>query len=294
MSNKNIILIIGSSSYLGKHLLMYLDSDKTIYTHYTKPFKNSIFFDLEESNIDEILKKNPNINKAIILAGMHNYKTINNNAKKAYKINVLKIKKILKLLKSNNIVPIYTSSDNVFDGIKGYYKESDKTNPKFSYAIQKVEIEKFILNNFDKYQIYRISKIIDRNLESDTLIANWIKKIKKNEKIVCASDNSFSPIDIEDLCIFISRLIKIDETGIFHLSSNENLSRKEMLDEILEKMPKEITYTQSISYKKLNEFKDSKNQPIHISLNSEKVIQITNHTPKKYSEVLSKALQDLE
>ena len=34
---------------------------------------------------------------------------------------------------------------------------------------------------------------------------------------------------------------------------------KEMLDEILEKMPKEITYTQSISYKKLNEFKDSKN-----------------------------------
>ena len=290
MIDKNKILVIGSSSYLGQYLSKHLDKKNVILTHFSKPSSDSIFFDLNKNNISDILKKNRKINKAIILAGIHNYQTINKNSEISYDINVHQIKNVLKSLKIYGIMPIYTSSDNVFDGTKGHYQETDRTNPQFNYANQKVEIEKFILNEFDKYQIYRISKIVDTNPNSNTLISNWIKQIKNNEKIICANDNSFSPIDIEDLCVFIKKLIQLDKNGIFHLSSNENLSRKKMLIELLKKTSSYIKYNHSIIYKNLNEFDGSEKQPVHISLNSEKAIQITNFYPKKYSQILDTIL----
>ena len=290
MANKNKILVIGSSSYLGRHLSKYLNKKNIILTHYSKPFLDSVFFDLKKNNISDILEKNTKISKAIILAGIHNYQMINKDSQTSYDINVLQIKNVLKSLKSYGIMPIYTSSDNVFDGTKGNYQETDRTNPQFNYANQKVEIEKFILNEFDKYQIYRISKIVDTNPDSNTLISNWIRQIKNNEKIICADDNSFSPIDVEDLCVFIKKLIQLNENGIFHLSSNENLSRKKMLTELLKKTSNHIKYNHSIIYKNLNEFEGSEKQPVHISLNSEKAIQRTNFYPKKYSQILDKIL----
>ena len=290
MIDNNKILVIGSSSYLGQYLSKYLNKKDVILTHYSKPFLDSIYFDLNKNNISDILKKNKKISNAIILAGVHSYKKINKNSKISFDVNVHQIKNVLKSLKSYGIMPIYTSSDNVFDGTKGNYQETDRTNPQFNYAKQKIEIEKFILNEFDKYQIYRISKIVDTNPDSNTLISNWIRQIKNNEKIICADDNSFSPIDVEDLCVFIKKLIQLNENGIFHLSSNENLSRKKMLTELLKKTSNHIKYNHSIIYKNLNEFEGSEKQPVHISLNSEKAIQRTNFYPKKYSQILDKIL----
>ena len=49
-----------------------------------------------------------------------------------------KTKNVIDYCFENNIVPIYISSDGVFDGLKGGYIETDKKNPTNCYgAIKK-------------------------------------------------------------------------------------------------------------------------------------------------------------
>ena len=99
------------------------------------------------------------------------------------------------------ILPIFLSSESVFDGIKGNYIESDSTRPTFVYAEHKDTIEKYIMNKFEKYLIFRIAKIFDSDLYGNTLIANWINDFVNNKDIFCADDNIFCPIHLNDLLI---------------------------------------------------------------------------------------------
>ncbi len=281
------LLIIGSSSYLGRNLAKHYHPEKLILTHNNSPMPNSIFFDMNKHSLDEILKKNPKIERSLILCGIHKYDVINAYPKRAYEVNVQNIKKILLSLKLNNVMPIFTSSDNVFDGKKGKYVETDMVNPTFDYARHKVEIEKYIINNFDNYQIFRISKIIDTNVNGNTLIIDWINKLKSNETILCADDNRFSPIEVNDLCVLIKKLIASELVGLFHLSSNIDLSRKEMLELFLQQVPINIKLSNKIIYKKLKDIKGCENQPASISLNAEKAISATQFKPKTFEEVLN-------
>ena len=69
------------------------------------------------------------------------------NYKKSYFINVYKTKKIIDYCFNKKIIPVYISSDGVFDGLKGNYKETDLKNPIHSYGKIKNEVEKYIIKS---------------------------------------------------------------------------------------------------------------------------------------------------
>jgi dTDP-4-dehydrorhamnose reductase len=284
-------LIIGSSSYLGQYLINYFKPSELILTHKNNPNSNSIFFDMNKDSLDKILERNTDIKKSVILCGIHKYNVINDDPEKAYEVNVKNIKKILMSLKLYNVMPIFTSSDNVFDGKKGKYLEEDNVNPTFYYAKHKVEIENFIKDKFTNYQIYRISKIIDTNIRGNTLIVDWINKLKRNETIVCAYNNRFSPIEVNDLCLQIKKLIFSETNGVFHLSSNTDLSRKQMLEMFLRKVPASLKMNKKIIYTKLNNIKGCEQQPLKISLNANKTINITKFKPKLFGKIIDEILK---
>jgi len=81
------------------------------------------------------------------------------NLEKSKALNVDSIKRILNRLKEWEIKPIFASSEFVFDGKKGNYKETDEVNPILLYGKQKVAIEDYIQSQFKDYLIFRLAKV---------------------------------------------------------------------------------------------------------------------------------------
>ena len=148
-----IILIIGGSGYYGSELARSLGLSKALKSYYKNKNQDGIFFDLASSKVSDVLIKYPNIKKVIISAGIIDFSFINNNPEKAQFYNVTCIKRIIDELDKLNLIPVYISSESVFDGKKGNYAESDKTNPTFTYGVQKDIIEKYIVNKFITFPI---------------------------------------------------------------------------------------------------------------------------------------------
>ena len=279
-----IILIIGGSGYYGSSLARTLGLAIVLKTYYKNKIHDGIFFDLASSKISDVLIKYPNIKKIIILAGINSFSIINNNPEKSNFYNVTCTKKIIDEILKLNLVPIFISSESVFDGKRGNYIESDKTNPTFLYGFQKVNIEQYIINKFIRFQILRLSKIFDSDLKGNTLVVNWIKKLDLNENIFCANDNFFSPIHLNDASELCKRIINNNCNGIYHICSEKSINRKDMLNMVLNYYSKYKDYSGKIYYKSLKEFLGAEKQPLNTSMSLKKTISETKFRPKTFNE----------
>ena len=122
----------------------------------------------------------------------------------------------------NNIYVIYLSSVSVFDGRRSFYKVNDKPNPFTKYGKFKLEVEKYILNNyFEKTSIIRLSKVIS---PQTPIIKKWLKEYAEGKPIYVYKDKFIAPIMIDQVFLKLNILISAKKSGIFHLSGKNNIS----------------------------------------------------------------------
>lgn len=267
------ILVIGASGNIGYPLYQNLKNNfNTVGTYKDNLKKNLIKFDVNKDKLSVILKKDK-FTDLILCQGLINFNEISKNPKLAKKTNfdslILQLKSIKKENKDLKI--IYFSSESIFDGHKGNYSERSKPKPILDYGLHKFKVENFIREKFKNYLIFRISKVYDTNNKQSSLITNWYNQLKRNEKIILATDNFLTPIHIDDLLKFVVKLIILDSKGIFNISSNDNKSRSELFD---------------IFYKRYNKYHKSKSQICRLPL---ELIQNKNlKIPKKTSLINKK------
>jgi len=142
---------------------------------------------------------------------------------KARSVNVGGTEKIAMYAHSYGAKLLYVSTDYVFDGKKGNYKETDETNPINFYGLSKLEGEKIIQNICDDYIIARTSVIFGKGRHN---FFTWIiEKLQNNEQINIVTDQFVSPTFNLDLSEQILALIQKNESGIFHTAGGQSISR---------------------------------------------------------------------
>ena len=222
-----MILVLGASGYIGKNLYKKFTLEKfdVMGTYFKNKADNLIYFDMSKMSLKE-LKFNKKIDYAIISTAVNvNIDNLKRDWKNSYFIDVERTKIIIDYCFHNNIIPIYISSDGVFDGIKGGYREADKKNPINCYGRIKNEVENHLLNSNHKFIILRTGRVFGTDLKDGTIITNMIKQLKEKKRILCADDHIFTPLHIEDLCGALIKLIRDKYEGILHLNSVEATSR---------------------------------------------------------------------
>ena len=278
------ILILGASSYVGSTLYKKLGPEKCIGTFYKKKINKGKYFNSITMNLDEILTNNDYITHAVILLGDTNPITCYSNAEKSYETNVNSIKRLILYLINNKIKPIFTSSEYVYDGKKGNYLEDENTNPLLLYGKQKLEIEKFLKNNCSEHIILRLGKVVGSIPGDGTLFSNWIKEINDKTEIICANDQIFSLIYLEDVVETLIQLIENNINGIYNLSCGLATSRLDLLKLLINK----INYTENtkvnikIKTCSIDDFQLGEKYPKNVSMNSyklSKILSIKFNTP---------------
>ena len=127
------------------------------------------------------------------------------------------------------------STDFVFDGAAGPYRETDQPNPLSVYARSKFEAER-IVQQLDglHYSIVRTIIVYGQgeNLSRSNLIL-WAKEaLEKGASIQIVHDQFRAPTWAADLAWACVRICELDQQGIFHISGPETLS----IDQIVERV----------------------------------------------------------
>ncbi len=267
------ILILGGSSYVGKHLFSALKSENSIATYCRTPIVNGIHFDSLNMKLSDILSSPETISTAVILLGDTNPETCAENPEKSNALNVESIKSIIKELIHLNIKPVFASSEFVFDGTKGSYIETDPANPILLYGKQKLEIENYLKENCDNYIITRFAKIFGTEPGDKTLFTNWLESISQNQTIKCANDQIFSPVHIKDVVESIIKLIENDCNGTYHIASSKPYSRLDLLNTLLEEVKKSHQTNVNIIHCSIHDFNLKEKRPLNVSMNPDKLIK---------------------
>ena len=169
-----MILITGSTGYIGSHLSLYFQKkkiefigiDNLSYSYKSNINKkaNHFFFDISsKKRVFQLIKKY-NIDTVIHAAAFSYVLEAEEEKKKYFLNNITKTKKFIDVCKKNRIKRfIFFSSSNVYKEKSGMLKinEKDLTNPKNFYGQNKLLIEQYLKKTkFDSLVILRLFNII--------------------------------------------------------------------------------------------------------------------------------------
>lgn len=279
-------LIIGASGYIGKNIYNSFSKNEKVIGTYHKNWKEGlIYFNLENPNLENLDIDLKSVSYALICSSITKPDDCKKNEDNSYKVNVEGTTKLIQQLFQKRIVPVFFSSEYVFDGKKGNYTESDKTAPNTIYGIQKKEIENLLLQTKKESLILRLSKVFGLERGDGTILTSTIDQLKRNEKIKCATDQIFSPIYIWDLVNALELALDKKLNGLYNLASPEHFSRYEL--SMLLKSELKLDSGEILPCS-IRDFNFLESRPLNTSLNIEKFINETGFEFTRMKDCISK------
>ena len=222
------ILIIGSNGLLGDSLIRFFhceQKNKVYGISRNKSIQNlSNFYQidfLDESYIDKMKRvRDENYPDLVINAsGLVSLSDCENNQQNANFLNGIINNEIINIFDESNYV--YISTDSVFNGKKGDYKEHDQTEPLNSYAKSKIIGENYVLKyNCPRYKVLR-TNLYGYGMNVRNSLANWALDSFRSDKDIDGFTNFlFNPLHTTQVGEVIKSLdFTEDNNTLYHLGS---------------------------------------------------------------------------
>jgi len=221
------ILITGGSGYIGRNLIDNLQNKYYVYSIGRRFLNLKNYFVCDITNNDNLKKIIVQIQPDVVIhcAGISNLVFCEKHPDITWEVNFEGTKNLIKTLKSFGLEVkfIFLSSDYVFNGKTGNYKEDDIPSPITVYGKVKYEIEKLIQQEFSNYTICRTANVYGNG--GGSFFNFVIDNLKCNKKIEIFEDTFFTPTQINNLIEMIDLIVTKDIRGILHTVGAERINR---------------------------------------------------------------------
>ncbi|MGB0880004.1 MAG: SDR family oxidoreductase, partial [Polaribacter sp.] len=237
------IVITGSNGLLGQSLVNLLLQEKEKYKAigFSKGKNRSGRDDFLYISIDitdailfkkELLKIKPDV--IINTAAMTHVDVCEDNKSGCDTLNIDVVKILVEVSEEIHAHIIHLSTDFIFDGKKGYYKETDTPNPLSYYGLSKLKSEEILTHSSIDYTILRTILVYGKVLDmSRNNIVLWVRQmLSEGKEITIVDDQYRMPTYVEDLAMACKISMDKKATGIYHISSNKLLSIYEIAQQI--------------------------------------------------------------
>lgn len=234
-------MITGSNGLLGQHLIKRLieTTEHTIVATgrgaCRLPFEISDLYDYFTLDItdgvavnDFILSHQPDV--IIHGAAMTQPDPCELNKIECWNVNVTATRFLTDAANKINARFIYISTDFVFDGVNGPYKETDEPGPVNYYGSSKLAAEKVVMESKLHWSIVRTVLVYGNILVGNrSNIISWVKdNLSQGKPIKVVSDQWRTPTYVEDLAKGILLVLEKNAEGIYHISGEEGMSPYDM------------------------------------------------------------------
>lgn len=228
------ILILGGSSIIGESLIRNFTAETSheliILSRNIQPlFKYSSSNLFAVSALDKkelknicIIEKPDFIINTVGLCGDVNCSADKNLAQA---LNVQLTELLVKICKINDSHLIMFSTDQVFDGKRGPFSETDAPDPLNYYARTKHTAENYCRAELLNYTIVRISDLFGySSLGKMDFILQMLNTLDLNPPLVIQSDTMFNPAFSDDIARAVIKIVEKKRTGIYHVGSADYMS----------------------------------------------------------------------
>lgn len=238
------ILITGSNGLLGQKLVKQLMNDPEVDFLATSRGANRMtesgefnYQSLDITDKEAVLKVVSEYAPDVLIhtAAMTNVDACEIEPVKCRELNVTAVEHIVAACKQNNTHLVHLSTDFVFDGREGPYREEDRPNPLSYYGQSKLDAEQMVMESgLDKWSIVRtiiVYGIVEDMSRSNIVL--WAKgALEKGDPLNIVNDQFRMPTLAEDLADGCIRVAKQQATGIFHISGKDFMSIIELVERV--------------------------------------------------------------
>ena len=285
------ILITGSTGQLGNSLgKVFKSRYDLVSTSRTKPNKNTNhFLDITNSLLvkDMVSAISPDI--IINLAALTNVDLCESNPDLAHAINFQGVKNLVNVFKGPII---HLSTDYVFDGKLGQYKENDITNPINVYGVTKYKAEKILLEKSKESLVIRTNVLYDYQSKAKSSFLNWVvDSLKRGEKIKVVDDQFNNPTWTDSISVVIDRAIKADLNGLIHWGDFDWISRYDFANKIADKFSLQSNLIEPIKTEELNQVAP---RPLNGGLDTTLAQDLLRLEPPQIDDCLNQIIENLK
>ncbi len=258
------IVITGSNGLLGQTLVNLLMKSPENYSVFglskgdNRMNRNDfLYYDIDITNYSQLEECITYIQPSFIIntAAMTNVDTCELKPEECNNLNIEAVKYLTQICTKLNIHFIQISTDFIFDGSKGIYKETDLPNPLSIYGHSKLKAENIVKNSGVNFSILRTILVYGKgvNLKRNNIVL-WVKDMLENNKEITIVDDQYRmPTYVEDLAMACKLIVDKNISGVYHISSNELLSVFEIANQIADVFGLNKKLIKPISTKTLNQ-----------------------------------------
>ena len=296
------ILVTGSNGLLGQKLtesiltnprfnLVATNRGASKYPHDDR-FVYEEMDILQQDQVRSVLIKHKP-DALIHTAAMTNVDICHQQNDACWELNVNATQNLISLCEELNIHFIYVSTDFVFDGLKGPYKEEDEPSPVSFYGESKLAGERLTEKMMGRWTILRTILVygILKDLSRSNIVL-WAKgALEKGEPINVVNDQWRMPTLAEDLAEACLLAVEHGAQGIYHISGKDDMSIVGLVERVADFWALDKCLINEISSKSLNQ---AAKRPVRTGFILDKAMTKLNYQPHSFEEGLAILDQQLK
>lgn len=283
-------LIIGGSGQIGKHLKEALKAvgQNSIGTFCGNPFPGLQRLDIRDQKaIADIFESyRPEI--TYLAAAASNVDQCELHPRQTYEVNVLGTLAIVQAVNEAGGKLVFFSSDYVFPGNEGPYREGDPPNPICEYGRQKLIGEHLVALHAKDFIIVRTTVVFGWESQGKNFVQRFVDALDAGNRIRVPTDQIGSPTYAPNLATAVVELASQDATGLFHICGPKLASRYEFSKAVAKMFDLDVDLIEPVPTALLNQVAA---RPLSAGMRVDKAQKVLQTRLVDYSEGLELMLR---
>lgn len=171
------------------------------------------------------------------------------------KINIEAVQNAVKALKANRkpFQFVFFSTEYVFDGKNGPYRENDPANPLSVYGMSKWKAEEFIRGEVEDYLIVRITGVFGLEESGKNFFYTVGRHIAQKKTLRVPNDQVSTPTYAGFIARAVRNLVESEKRGTFHIAVKNRISRSDFAFAIARRFGWDVQWIQPVPTSELGQ-----------------------------------------
>ena len=226
------VLIIGASGFIGRYLTRHLSETLdhqvvgTFRSRAPAPGGNSWHqVELTDAATLEQVFRLARPEVVVHLAAIADVRAAESDPERATAVNVAATSTIARLCGLHEAKLIFVSTEYVFDGGRGFYREDDTPRPTTHYGRTKWEAEQEVARLDSRWSVLRTSIVYGWPAPGRRNFVPWlIERLRSGQPYHGSAEVYRTPVYVQHLVDGIARLVDEDFQGIHHVAGRDWVS----------------------------------------------------------------------
>ena len=236
------VFISGASDLVGGNCLKHFTEQgwEVVGSYYSFETDNTVFYDTLNPNHPFNFDVPAFAPDVIVHCGaLTHVDYCETHEAESYEKTVQSTINLIKLAKECNARMVYISTDYVFDGKNGPYREDAPFNPLCVYSRHKLEAEQLVVNDSPESLVLRVTNVYGNELRGKNFVARIIDQCKNKQKLTLKLpyDQYASPANAWDIARAMFVLLRDGKQGVYNIGGTDYMNRVELALRVLSYFP---------------------------------------------------------